>query len=125
MNVPNFNYSHTAVLHVPVFEVLFAFLQSKHTGSILQGDHLPVLDLEVCMQHLEGQLAAQMTAAACLCKLAFMELQEEEDTDPSHAYCDQLPSCKGFKAMIRCLEAGTQVWSCVCCQATMPVKITT
>lgn len=105
------------------FEALWVFLQSQQNiSSILDGDHLPVLNLEVCMLHLKGQLAAQMTAGACLCKLAAIELQEvaESDTgtDTAFDYCDQLLSQKGFKAMMKCYEAGIQVWQCVCCRAT-------
>ena len=105
------------------FEALWVFLQSEQNiTSIWGGDHLPVLDLEACMQHLKGQLAAQMTAGACLCKLAAIELQEvaESDTgtDTAFEYCDMLLTQKGFKAMMKCYEAGVQVWQCACCQAT-------
>ena len=110
-------HSSTLCCSYAAFEALYVFLQPEQTAILLYQGHLPVLKLEVCMQQLEGQLAAQMTAVACLCKLALMELQEEVDTDTSHAYCGQVLAYKGFKAMMRCLEAGIQVWSCVCCQA--------
>lgn len=105
------------------FEALWAFLQAdQNVASILDGDHLPVLKLEACMQHLKGQLAAQMTAGACLCKLASMELHELQEsdtgTDTTFDYWDMVLSQKGFKAMLQCYEAGIQVWPCLCCQAT-------
>ena len=101
--------SHTA------FEAFFVFLNSQqNTVSILHGDHLPVLDLERFMQHLKGQLAAQMNAGACLCKLAFIELQKAADADIgaelSYDYCDILLTQKGFKAIMEAYEAGVQVW---------------
>ena len=108
------------MLHTPALEALFAFLQSghRHTDTILQGDELPVINLELCMQLLEGQPAAQMTAGACLCKLVFLELQGKADPGTAYAYREQLISRKGFKAMMRCLEAGIQVCPCACCSAT-------
>ena len=104
------------MLHTPAFEALFAILQSEqHTPSILQENHLPVLDLELCMQHLKGQLAAQMTAGACLCQLVFLELREAPHSHTEYAYCDMLLSFKGFKAMMQSLEAGIQVRPCTYC----------
>ena len=97
------------------FEALFMFLESQQNiTSIHHRDGLPVLDLEECMQHLKGQLAAQMNAGACLCRLAIMELQEAADADTgtelSFDYCDILLTQKGFKAVIEAYEAGIQVW---------------
>ena len=97
------------------FEALWVFLQSEHNiASIMDGDHLPVLDLEACMRNLEGRATAQLTAGACLCKLAARELQEaaESDTGTGTTFdsCDMVLTNKGFKAMLKCYEAGIQVW---------------
>ena len=96
------------------FEAFFMFLKpQQNIVSILHGDHLPVLDLERCMQHLKGQLAAQMNAGACLCRLAFVDLQGAAEADIgaelSYDYCDILLTQKGFKAIMEAYEAGIQV----------------
>lgn len=86
--------------------------------SIRHGDHLPLLDLESCVQHLKGHLSAQMNAGACLCKLAFVELQDAADADigaeVSYDYCDILLTQKGFKAIIEAYDAGVQVCLALC-----------
>lgn len=108
---------HQSIAHdcsETAFEAMFVFLESEQNlTSIRHKDGLPVLDLERCTQHLKGQLAAQMNAGACLCRLAVMELQEAGDADTgtelNFDYCDILLTQKGFKAVMDAYEAGIKV----------------